>query len=74
MPQTTLYVPYTASPRGSWSVHRNSDVVGLFATRDEAMRHARNLIRSIRAQPGQQVEIKVEDEHGAWRVAEAAAD
>lgn len=71
MSQLTLYLPYTDSPRGAWPVRRNADVVGTFATRDEAMRHARNLIGSIRAQSGQKVDIKVEDENGVWRLADA---
>ncbi|MDF3981613.1 hypothetical protein P3W24_06505 [Luteibacter sp. PPL201] len=71
MSQTTLYLPYTDSPRGLWNVLRNSEMVGRFDTPDEAMRHARNLVRSLRAQSGQSAEIKVEDERGTWRLADA---
>jgi hypothetical protein len=63
-----LYLPFNAAPRGQWIVRRNSDLAGQFATREEALRHARMLLGSIQAQPGQDAEIKVEDENGNWHV------
>lgn len=71
MQRTILYVPFNASSRGQWTLRRNADVVGQFSTRDEAIRHALTLIAAIRHQPGHSVEIKVEDESGIWRVADA---
>jgi hypothetical protein len=62
-----FYLPYNAAPRGQWIVRRNADLVGQFASQDEALRHAHQLVASIRAQPGQDAEIKVEDENGNWR-------
>jgi hypothetical protein len=37
------------------------------------MRHALTLIASIQNLPGQEAAIKVEDEDGAWRLADSAA-
>ena len=73
MPHTTLYLPFTTSPRGSWNVRRNADLVGQFATRDEAMRHALSLVESIGAHVGEPVELKVEDEDGTWHLADVSA-
>lgn len=69
MQRTTLYVPFNASSRGQWSLRRNAELVGQFPTRDEAMRHALALTAAIQHQQGQQVDIKVEDESGVWRLA-----
>ncbi|SFW26922.1 MULTISPECIES: hypothetical protein [Luteibacter] len=74
MQRTILYVPFNASSRGQWSLRRNADLVGQFATRDEAMRHALALTAAIRHQAGHAVEIKVEDEAGAWHLAPAGTD
>ncbi|QWT21447.1 hypothetical protein KPL74_05445 [Bacillus sp. NP157] len=68
MARTTLYLPFNAAPRGQWIVRRNYDLVGQFPTQDEALRHAHALLTVIRAQPGQDAEIKVEDERGLWRL------
>lgn len=67
MVRIILYLPYNAAPRGQWIVRRNSDLAGQFATREEAHSHAHRLLDAIRAQPGQDAEIKVEDENGNWR-------
>ncbi|MGA7438110.1 MAG: DUF2188 domain-containing protein [Luteibacter sp.] len=64
-----LYLPYNAAPRGQWMVRRNSDLAGQFATREEALRHASRLVAAIRSQPGQDADIKIEDENGNWRYA-----
>jgi hypothetical protein len=69
--RTILYVPFNASSRGQWTLRRNAELVGQFSTRDEAIRHALTLTAAIRNQPGHSVEIKVEDESGTWRVADA---
>jgi hypothetical protein len=71
--RTTLYVPFNASSRGQWSLRRNAELVGQFSTREEAMRHALALTAAIQQQQGQQVDIKVEDESGVWRLASADA-
>ncbi|HEY4294576.1 hypothetical protein [Luteibacter sp.] len=71
--RTILYVPFNASSRGKWSLRRNADLVGQFDTREEAIRHALALTTAIRNQQGQEVEIKVEDESGVWRLANADA-
>jgi hypothetical protein len=68
--RTILYVPFNASSRGQWSLRRNADLVGQFPTREEAIRHALTLTTAIRNQ-GQVVDIKVEDESGVWRLANA---
>ncbi|HXP01537.1 MAG TPA: hypothetical protein VN813_13630 [Luteibacter sp.] len=73
MQRTTLYVPFNASSRGQWSLRRNAELVGQFSTREEAMRHALALTAAIQQQQGQQVDIKVEDESGVWRLASADA-
>jgi hypothetical protein len=62
-----LYLPYNAAPRGQWIVRRNADLVGQFPSRDEAFGHARALVNAIRAQPGNEADLKVEDENGNWR-------
>ena len=66
-----LYLPYNTAPRGQWIVRRNADLVGQFATREEAVQHARRLFTGIRAQPGLDAEIKIEDENGHWHVDDA---
>ncbi|HVI56162.1 MAG TPA: hypothetical protein VM621_14055 [Luteibacter sp.] len=70
MQHTILYVPFNASAHGQWTLRRNAELVGQFPTRDDAMRHALALIASIRNLPGQEASIKVEDEDGAWRLAD----
>lgn len=70
MQRTTLYVPFNASPRGRWSLRRNSDLVGEFPTRDDALRQAATMIAKLRDQTGQPVDVKVEDESGTWRLEE----
>jgi hypothetical protein len=70
--RTILYVPFNASAHGQWTLRRNAELVGQFPTRDDAMRHAVALTVAIRNHGGQAVDIKVEDESGAWRVADAA--
>ncbi|GAA0911808.1 hypothetical protein KR767_18010 [Luteibacter anthropi] len=70
MQRTTLYLPFTTSPRGVWNVRRNADIIGQFPTRDEAMRHALSMIESITVHGGQPVDLKVEDEDGTWHLAE----
>jgi hypothetical protein len=70
--RTILYVPFNASSRGQWTLRRNADLVGQYATRDEAMRHALALTTAIQAQAGHEVEIKVEDESGVWHIAPTA--
>ena len=69
--RTILYVPFNASAHGQWTLRRNADLVGQFPTRDEAMRQAMAMTVAIRNRPDQAVDIKVEDENGAWRVADA---
>lgn len=71
--RTILYVPFNASPRGQWILRRNAELVGQFPTRDEAIRHALTLTAAIRNQQGQEVDLKVEDESGSWRLANADA-
>jgi hypothetical protein len=68
--RTILYVPFNASAHGQWTLRRNADLVGQFPTRDDAMRHALALIASIQNLPGHEAAIKVEDEDGAWRLAD----
>jgi hypothetical protein len=68
--RTILYVPFNASAHGQWTLRRNAELVGQFATRDDAMRHALTLTSSIQNLPGHEVAIKVEDEAGIWRVAD----
>ena len=68
--RTTLYVPFNASTRGSWSLRRNADMVGQYPTFDDALRHARALTVALRTQQGQVVDIKVEDEAGLWHPAD----
>lgn len=70
MQRTILYVPFNASAHGQWTLRRNAELVGQFATRDDAMRHALALTSAIQNLPGQEVAIKVEDEAGNWRVAD----
>ncbi|UPG87986.1 DUF2188 domain-containing protein [Luteibacter aegosomaticola] len=65
-----LYLPYNAAPRGQWIVRRNADLAGQFATREDAFRHARQLLAAIRAQPGHHADLKIEDENGNWRYSE----
>lgn len=72
MHRTILYVPFNASAHGQWILRRNAELVGQFATRDEAVRHALLLTASIQNLPGQEAAIKVEDEAGVWRVADSA--
>lgn len=67
MARIILYLPYNAAPRGQWIVRRNADLVGQFPSRDEAFSHARALVNAIRAQPGNEADLKVEDENGNWR-------
>jgi hypothetical protein len=67
--QTTLYVPFNASTRSPWILRRNAELVGQYATREEALRHAVNLTATLRAQSGHVVDIKVEDEAGHWSAA-----
>lgn len=69
-----LYLPYNAAPRGQWIVRRNSDLAGQFASREEAYRHAHRLLAAIRAQPGHDADIKVEDENGNWRYETAGGE
>ena len=71
--RTTLYVPFNASSRGQWTLRRNAEFVGQFPTRDEAIRQALALTAAIRNQQGLEVDIKVEDESGIWRLANADA-
>lgn len=68
--RTTLYVPFNASTRGSWSLRRNADMVGQYPTFDDALRHARALTVALKAQQNQVVDIKIEDEAGLWHPAE----
>lgn len=70
MPHITLYVPFNASSRGPWILRRNADLVGHYPTREDAMRHAASLTAALRAQSGQVVDIKVEDESGCWQAAD----
>jgi len=70
--RTILYVPFNASAHGRWTLRRNTELVGEFATREEAVRHALALTASIQNLPGQETAIKVEDEAGVWRVADTA--
>jgi hypothetical protein len=72
--RTILYLPYNAAPRGQWIVRRNADLAGQFATREEAYRHARQLLAAIQSQPGHDGGIKVEDENGNWRLDAAASE
>ena len=72
--RTTLYVPFNASTRGPWILRRNADLVGQYPTREDALRHAVSLTAALRAQPGQSVDIKVEDESGNWKAAEEAGE
>ncbi|SDF45862.1 hypothetical protein SAMN05660880_00146 [Luteibacter sp. 22Crub2.1] len=67
---TTLYVPFNASTRGPWILRRNAELVGQYPTREDALRHAVSLTAALRAQSGQQVDIKIEDESGRWQAAE----
>jgi hypothetical protein len=71
--RTTLYVPFNASTRGSWSLRRNAEMVGQYPTFDDALRHARALTVALKAQQGQVVDIKVEDEAGLWHPAEESS-
>ena len=73
MQRTILYVPFNASAHGQWTLRRNAELVGQFATRDEAVRHALALTASIQNLPGQEAAIKVEDEAGVWREADSIA-
>jgi hypothetical protein len=68
--RTILYVPFNASAHGQWTLHRNAELVGQFPTRDDVMRHALALTASIQNLPGHEAAIKVEDEDGAWRLAD----
>jgi hypothetical protein len=68
--RTILYVPFNASAHGQWTLRRNAELVGQFPTRDDAMRHALALTASIQNLPGHEAAIKVEDEDGAWRLAD----
>lgn len=71
MQHTTLYVPFNASSRGPWILRRNAELVGQYPTREDALRHAVSLTAALRAQSGQEVEIKIEDESGRWQAADA---
>lgn len=71
MQHTTLYVPFNASSRGPWILRRNAELVGQYPTREDALRHAVSLTAALRAQSGQEVDIKVEDESGRWQAADA---
>jgi hypothetical protein len=70
--RTVLYVPYNASAHGQWTLRRNADLVGQFPTRDEALRHALALTAAIQNHAGHAVDIKVEDENGAWSLTDRA--
>lgn len=71
MQHTTLYVPFNASSRGPWILRRNAELVGQYPTREDALRHAVSLTAALRAQSGQEVDIKIEDESGRWQAADA---
>ncbi|MBB3228051.1 surfactin synthase thioesterase subunit [Luteibacter sp. Sphag1AF] len=64
---TILYVPFNSSARGQWTLRRGAELVGHYATREEALMHATALSCSIKKQMGQDAEIRIEDELGAWR-------
>lgn len=69
-----FYLPYNASPRGQWIVRRNADLAGQFATRDEALTHAHLMVGAFRALPGNEAELKIEDENGNWRLDAASSE
>jgi hypothetical protein len=67
--RTTLYVPFNTSSRGPWILRRDAALVGQYPTREDAVQKARSMTAALRAQPGQMVDIKIEDESGIWQAA-----
>ena len=70
--RTVLYVPYNASAHGQWTLRRGSSLVGVYATRADAMRQALQMAGAIRSQKGLEVDLRVEDESGVWATVDQA--